>query len=176
MICKSVYPAPRIACRSAASGNGCTILTRAVFSPRSTLAHTPFSSFRAFSTRTAQWPQVCGIGVVRFIPIRNAAFDWTHCTGTAAPAPPQGFAIPPDAKAAHRQGQPDKNNFHWVPPQADKSIIPTATGRSGSEAPPCAGTGRSPPSAPAESLAAPPFRPSAPRCDPPRPRCASGGR
>src|SRR5699024_5651518 len=120
--------------------------------------------------------QHCGIGVVRFIPIRNAAFDWPHCAGTAAPAPPQGFTIPPDAKAAHRQGQPDKNNFHWVPPQADKSIIPTATGRSGSEAPPCAGTGRSPPSAPAESLAAPPFRPSAPRCDPPRPRCASDGR
>ena len=52
----------------------------------------------------------------------------------------------------------------------------TATGRFHSGAPPCAGTGRLPPSAPAGSLAAPPFRPSAPRYDPPRPRCASDGR
>ena len=52
----------------------------------------------------------------------------------------------------------------------------TATGRFHSGAPPCAGTGRPQPSAPAGSLAAPPFRPSAPRYDPPRPRCASDGR
>ena len=52
----------------------------------------------------------------------------------------------------------------------------TATGRFHSGAPPCAGTGRPPPSAPAGSLAAPLFRPSAPRYDPPRPRCASDGR
>ena len=71
--------------------------------------------------------------------------------------------------------------FMWLKykqehPQTDKSIIPTATGRSGSGAPPCAGTGCPATSAPAGFPARPHSRPSAPRYDPPRPRCASDGR